>query len=38
MGANVYYDKKYRRWYIKNYVDGVNHTIIYDENGEYFFK
>lgn len=38
MGVNVYYDKKYHRWYIKNYVDGVNHTIICDENGEYFLS
>ncbi len=38
MGANVYYDKKYKRRYIKNYVDGVNHTILCDENGHYFLK
>ena len=36
MGANVYYDKKYRRWYIKNYCKGSNYTILLDENKNYF--
>ena len=36
MGANVYYDTKYKRWYIKNYCHGCNHTILFDENKNYF--
>lgn len=34
--ANAYYDKKNQRWYVKNYVNGVNHTITSDSKGEYF--
>ena len=36
MSAHVYYDKNRKRYYIKNYVNKVNHTIIFDNNGNYF--
>ena len=36
MGINVYFDKNKKRYYIKNYVNGINHTIIKDNDGNEF--
>jgi len=34
--ANIYLNKETKRFYIKNYVNGINHTITRDNNGAYF--
>jgi len=34
--ANIYQNKKTKRFYIKNYINGTNHTITRDANGNFF--
>ena len=36
MGSNIYFDKNRNLYYIKNYINGTNHTITRDSNGNHF--